>query len=659
MVVAVASAPLFLLSFRQRDELAQLASGAGWHVVAARRADGVARRLLASGARVAVVDARGALDEGLAAIVAISGIVAANGGALLALVSRGDVGAVGRVYDAGATHFLVSPAGEGEFVQALRFADRHADRVSGDWSVQRPATTLGWRTVPGGMVILSGDLANALDLPETLSVCALFRRVLPADRPTVIAAIRRTRATGMSAVAHGVAGAGRFVEHLRQISGGDIESLVERLPSGDIEPDREWRTRERDAGDARRWITGRLATGRPLAAMQIALTRFDLVNAAHGRAAGDLLLRCVARRIRDVGTDLFGQAAFVARVAGSEFLLVVDADSERTALAAAQLEETLAQPFPVEGALAALGSRIGVAETRAGDDAAALLRRTGQALTAAKASDGATLRMTLRSGPAPIDALAIDLHHAMDRDEIDIVFQPQVDIASNRITGVEALARWDHARLGHLGADTLFAAAERADLGIALSDHIQRLVLTRAAAWPVSLAHLRLSLNVTAADVARAGFATVFLARVDASGFPRDRLTIEITESGLIADLDAAAGLLRTLRAAGCRVAIDDFGTGYSSLAYLKALPLDYLKIDKALAQDITGSARDRIVVRGVIDMARSLGLAVIAEGVETPAQLDLLAAQGCNFYQGYLCAEPLTDAALARLVEDAERCEA
>jgi EAL domain-containing protein (putative c-di-GMP-specific phosphodiesterase class I) len=145
----------------------------------------------------------------------------------------------------------------------------------------------------------------------------------------------------------------------------------------------------------------------------------------------------------------------------------------------------------------------------------------------------------------------------------------------------------------------------------------------------------------------------LFLDRVDSSGFPRTRLTVEITESGLIDDLAAAAGLLATLRGAGCRVAIDDFGTGYSSLAYLKALPLDYLKIDKRLAQDIAGTARDRVVVRGVIEMARSLGLAVIAEGVETPEQLDLLAKEGCNYYQGFLCAEALSSEALAALVAE------
>ena len=201
------------------------------------------------------------------------------------------------------------------------------------------------------------------------------------------------------------------------------------------------------------------------------------------------------------------------------------------------------------------------------------------------------------------------------------------------------------------GAETLFAAAERAGLEATLSDHVQRRALSAAANWPSSLAKLRLSINVTAADVARAGFADSLLDRVDASGFARNRLTVEVTESGIMADLNEASRLLMELRAAGCRVAIDDFGTGYSSLAYLKALPLDYLKIDKRLSQDIAGSARDRVVVRGVIDMARSLGLAVIAEGVETQVQLDLLAKEGCQYFQGFLCAPPIDVPALAQLV--------
>jgi EAL domain-containing protein (putative c-di-GMP-specific phosphodiesterase class I) len=244
------------------------------------------------------------------------------------------------------------------------------------------------------------------------------------------------------------------------------------------------------------------------------------------------------------------------------------------------------------------------------------------------------------------------LRNALDRDEIEMLFQPQVSVTSGKIIGVEALARWQHPVHGELGAATLFAVAEQSDYLLALSQHIQQRAAAQAAAWPESLSKLRMAVNVTSQDIGRAGFSENFLAMIDASGFPRARLTVEITESGLIEDLNAAATLLASLRAGGCRVAIDDFGTGYSSLAYLKALPLDYLKIDKKLAQDIAGSTRDRIVVRGVIDMARSLGLAVIAEGVETEEQLSLLAREGCNYYQGFLCGEPLDVVALEHLMK-------
>jgi EAL domain-containing protein (putative c-di-GMP-specific phosphodiesterase class I) len=256
-------------------------------------------------------------------------------------------------------------------------------------------------------------------------------------------------------------------------------------------------------------------------------------------------------------------------------------------------------------------------------------------------------------GEESIDALAVELRHAMSRGEIDILFQPQVSVATGAIVGVEALARWDHKTLGTIGAEILFAAAARADLEVGLSDHIQRITLERAAAWPAPLGGLRLSLNLTAADIARPGFADLFLDRVHTSRFPAARLTVEIVESGLIEDLAVAATALATLRGADVRVAIDDFGTGYSSLVYLKSLPLDYLKIDKQLVQDITGAPRDRVVVRGVIDMARALGLVVVVEGVETQEQLDLLAREGCQIYQGFLRSEAISTEALVALMEN------
>jgi EAL domain-containing protein (putative c-di-GMP-specific phosphodiesterase class I) len=346
-----------------------------------------------------------------------------------------------------------------------------------------------------------------------------------------------------------------------------------------------------------------------------------------------------------VAREALGREAIVARIGGSEFLVAShDADAARLAGAKAPLEEALSRPFVAGGEIAHLGARIASATSVAGDSAASLLRRASEAL----------LGDAVPAEPhaPPIEELANDLHRALERSEIGVRYQPQVAIASGQIVGVEALARWHHPQLGEIGAETLFLAAERAGLEAQLNDHVQRRALTGASQWPSKLGRLRLSINVTASDVARAGFADSLLGRVDASGFPRSRLTVEITEGGIMADLTEAARLLAQLRAAGCRVAIDDFGTGYSSLAYLKALPLDYLKIDKRLSHDITGAHRDRVVVRGVIDMARSLGLAVVAEGVETEAQLDLLAKEGCQYFQGYLCAEPLDVPALANLMQ-------
>jgi len=396
------------------------------------------------------------------------------------------------------------------------------------------------------------------------------------------------------------------------------------------------------------WMARHLAAGTPLTVIHVTLLRFDLVNAAHGRRVGTALVKAAERRIAAQVRALADEQGLVARVDGPGIVAAVAGPAERAILLAARIEEALASPFRVGEVEAVLGTRIGIAGARPGDDPATTIARAART----PAADVPASPLTDGEDGHAAEALAVDVHLAMARGEVAIRYQPQVSIDNETLVGVEALARWDHPRLGPLGAGALLAAAERAGLGLALSEHIQRRVLECASAWPPALAALRLSLNLTAADLARSGFVDTFLAHVDASGFPRGRLTLEITETGLMADLDAGAGLLAQLRGAGCRVAIDDFGTGYSSLAYLKALPVDYLKIDKSLAQDIAGTARDQVVVRGAIDMARSLGIVVIAEGVETVEQRAMLAAAGCSVYQGYLFAEPLDERALVSLVE-------
>jgi EAL domain-containing protein (putative c-di-GMP-specific phosphodiesterase class I) len=244
-----------------------------------------------------------------------------------------------------------------------------------------------------------------------------------------------------------------------------------------------------------------------------------------------------------------------------------------------------------------------------------------------------------------------DLQSALTGDEIEVLFQPQVDIATGAVIGVEALARWQHPDLGELGPARLFDIATRSGTITALSRHIQERAVALAAAWPQPLGHLRLSVNVTSEDIAEPRFAADKIDRLLRTGFPAERLTLEITEAGLIADLNRAAQVLEGLRERGVRIAIDDFGTGYSSLASLKALPLDYLKLDRDFAQDIVGSPKARIIVSSVIGMARELGLTVIAEGVETEEQRRLLAERGCAIYQGFLFAPPVTGDALAELL--------
>ena len=506
-MTAAQTAPLFILSFRQRDELASLAAGSGWHVVAARRAGGAERRFLSSGAAVAVIDARGASGDGIRAATSLGDAVEANGGAMLALVSRGEVAAVAALYDAGATHFLASPFSDAEFLQALRFAARHAERMAHEWTTGPVFAPLGWRyDLASGTLELTPGLATLLDMDETPSARVLLRRLERGDRAAALAALRRMAPERpATAFAHDADGIGRMVQHLQYDPVADrIDAVVEPLGSAP-EPAAELRESlagARDAGSARRWLTRHL-TGEddsPLHVMLVALNRFDMVNTAYGRAAGDALLRAAQGRIGEVVREALGRDVLVARMSGSTFAVAARSTRPRIHIALERIAGELARPFVTGDSIAVLGCRIGLAEASADDSAAAILRRASEALAEARESDSATMREASAERGDAIDRLAVELNQAMVRGEIGILFQPQVAVASGAIVGVEALARWEHGVLGTIGAETLFAAAARADLEIGLSDHIQKLVLALAAAWPTALSGLRLALNLTAAD---------------------------------------------------------------------------------------------------------------------------------------------------------------
>lgn len=385
-----------------------------------------------------------------------------------------------------------------------------------------------------------------------------------------------------------------------------------------------------------------------------ALIYFDLdgfkeVNDTMSHLAGDALLQEVANRLRAFG----GDEDVVARLGGDEFAIFLkDApDKNRLDTLCVAILETLSQPYSIFSSQQFLSASAGVAllPLTAERDGVEMIRRADVSMYRAKAmgknrvvffdpsfDDEALYRKAIESA----------LREALARGEVQLHFQPQFDVKTGRLVSVEGLARWTSARHGEISPSVFIPIAEQSGLIYDLGMQVLRKAIAAAQRWP----DLRISINLSVAQLRHNRFVDDVRETVEKTNAPCARIELEVTESVIMDDDPAITAKLVALREIGFELALDDFGTGYSSLAYLKALPLDYLKIDKKLAQDITGTARDRIVVRGVIDMARSLGLAVIAEGVETEEQLALLAREGCNYYQGFLCAEPLDVAALEAL---------
>lgn len=251
-----------------------------------------------------------------------------------------------------------------------------------------------------------------------------------------------------------------------------------------------------------------------------------------------------------------------------------------------------------------------------------------------------------RRKPAELP-IAADLRAALERGEIEILFQPQFASSDGSLVGAEALARWQHPKFGQIGADRLFEIAAQTSLVEPLSRHIARAALGAAAGWP---APLRLSINVTAADVAAGNFAETIAAAIAEAGFPPEQLTLEITEQVLVADLDRTGVRLRQLADLGIRIELDDFGAGFCNFDYLKRLPIHALKLDRSMVEGIAEDSRDLEVLRGILALARALRLEVVAEGVEREDQRAAIAREGCAVWQGFLGARPMTEANFAVL---------
>ena len=398
----------------------------------------------------------------------------------------------------------------------------------------------------------------------------------------------------------------------------------------------------------------------PLHAMLIAVGRLETVNIAYGAPTGDSALVEIARRIDHFAADELESAAWLAaRVAGGTFLVVARerCSRERWQWFAEALADAIAVPIdtPFDDSSVRLWPRVALMRAVEGDKPDMILDQLADALHRAREERGR--RVVWVSGELAHVAvsnqqLEADMLAAIDRGEIEIVFQPQYSLPDDTLIWAEALARWQHPEIGRLGANTLFTLAERTDHVAQLSRHIAERALAEASHWANDL---RLSVNVTPSDLTAGSFAAEFLAMVERSGFPANRLTIEITEQVLLAELEQVTAALKPLKDGGIHVALDDFGAGYSNFRYLKILPIDMLKLDRSMVEGIADDERDLAVLRGITAMARALDLGIVAEGVEQDMQRTILQREGAAYYQGFLRSLPVSPAEFLALAQASE----
>ncbi|HET7912559.1 MAG TPA: EAL domain-containing protein [Pseudolabrys sp.] len=380
------------------------------------------------------------------------------------------------------------------------------------------------------------------------------------------------------------------------------------------------------------------ASGENFALLSVDLDRFKSVNDVFGHEVGDGLLREVARRLEAVC-----QGAFLARLGGDEFAVITPTGT-KPASAEALAERMVAaldSDIDIDGHTLRIGLTVGIGiYPQDGIDVPTLVANTDAALFRAKSEMRGSIRffeMSMDKQLREKRALQQDLRSAISRDELDLHYQPQAHI-DGEVTGFEALVRWHHPRYGLVPPSTFVPLAEESGLIAPLGEWILRTACREAASWPRPL---RIGINLSPVQFRHGDLPRLVHQILLETGLAPSRLELEITEGVLIDNFTRAVAVLRRLKGLGVRIAMDDFGTGYSSLSYLQSFPFDKMKIDQAFVANLGHSHQATTIIRAVIALGRGLNLPVVAEGVETDAQLRFLAAEGCSEFQGYLVGRP------------------
>jgi diguanylate cyclase (GGDEF)-like protein len=379
-----------------------------------------------------------------------------------------------------------------------------------------------------------------------------------------------------------------------------------------------------------------------VAVVFIDLDHFKLVNDSLGHSAGDQALLIVADRIKGdipAGTTL-------ARFGGDEFIVVWEgaASAEQVTAMAERLLDVIAQPVQVADRVVTVTASIGIATNRDASRGEDLVREADTAMYVAKEmgrarchrfSEGLRHQVTRRL------TAENELRAALEREELRVVYQPILDLASGQTVGAEALLRWDHPALGSVSPATFIPIAEETGLILPIGQFVLEQACQQAARWRNEGIRLAMSVNLSGQQITQPGLADLVARVLAETGLPSDALCLELTESVLMSDATRTLDTLADLTSMGVFLSVDDFGTGYSSLAYLKQFPVNEIKIDRAFVSDLTIRPDQHTLVSAMIAMGKALGLRIVAEGVETPAQVADLRDLGCDLAQGYLFSTP------------------
>ena len=599
---------------------------------------------------------------------------------VIMLTAHDDEASIEQAFAAGATEFTSKPVNWALIRHRLRYVLRAAETVTELSSAQRIAHLGSWKwnldtdafTGSDGLTHLAGFAIATPGNPKQLIAMTHCE-----DRAELRATLDKAR-TGVAAeLLHRIVrpdGEVRIVlqqtearrdhhDHVVDVV-GTVLDVTERQEDAErihklayVDSTTELPNRQAFQEQLNRAMSVAAQHDQRLAILYLDLDDFKRINDSFGHSVGDVLLKTVADRLVDsvrtsdiVWPGVDSNAKQVAQLGGDEFIVLLPMirRGEDVATVGKRIVNAMASPCQLAGHELYVTTSIGIAiYPEDGEDAEGLMKNADVAMYSAKRSGKNVCHFYDESmNIAAVEKLKMESHlrRALQRDEFTLHYQPQLDLLTDRICGAEALLRWHNDQLGSVSPAEFIPIAEDSGLIIPIGEWVLRNACAQARRWlDQGFQMSRIAVNISVLQFMQKAFVPMVMDILEQTKLPADLLEIELTESVLMQDVNLAIETLNTLKRAGIQISIDDFGTGYSSLSYLKRLPIDRLKIDRSFVCDLISDPGDAAIVSAVVAMAQSMGLAVIAEGVESEPQLKALRQQGCYEVQGYFVSRPIS----------------